>query len=115
MNLELMEVYWMEVLSQMDDILLFIDHLGNVDLTLGVLIGTITLWMFVKGFEVFKMACCEMANRSGSEGSCLGWKSAAIGAVPDKHYHELCKVCGKSFRGNVGDGMCECDSEQSWD
>jgi hypothetical protein len=53
--------------------------------------------MSVKGFEVFKMVCCEM-----------GWKSAALGAVPDKGWHDLCKVCGKSFKGNVGDGVCEC-------
>jgi hypothetical protein len=49
--------------------------------------------MFVKGFEVFKMACCE-----------LGWKSAALGAVPDKNWKEICKVCGS------GDG-CICNKD----
>jgi hypothetical protein len=87
--IELMEVYWAKVL----EMIAFIPHLSNIELTLGVLIGTITLWMFVKGFEVFKMACCE-----------LGWKSAALGAVPDKGWKEICKVCGS------GDG-CMCNKD----
>ena len=95
---ELIEVYWARVLLQASEMIALIPHLSNIELTLGVLIGTITLWMFVKGFEVFKMACCE-----------LGWKSAALGAVPstpwkDKGWKEICKVCGS------GDG-CMCNKD----
>jgi hypothetical protein len=75
---ELIEVYWARVL----EMIALIPYLSNIELTLGVLIGTITLWMFVKGFEVFKMACCE-----------LGWKNSEL---QEKSWKDICVICGET-------------------
>lgn len=87
MDLEL-EVYWVDALAK-------IDGANSIELILGALLFIITLWMFVKGFEVFKMACREMGIAKSSSRD-------PIGAVPEKGWKEICKVCGS------GDG-CICN------